>query len=1683
MPKTFSGSVKFPSNFDVQTTRPLDVRLVVDTFEDLTNGSIEAPYQGMVVNIKGTSELWILKESPTGKIIEDSKDPNNWELVTGSGNGLSKYSLPVMTPEMVTQAEADEDIEFDGSEDPYILIENDFQPTQAQGDVYLSLIHDMAGAIRALQAEVARLRNSFDYGIDSYNDTRTAKGTVLGELEAVEESEPLWAIDPGYLSLVPDNTNFNTILDQHNTFIKLGSGDIDVSVEGQLTFNNCSGVFYDGKRVGDTLTFEDPTLYALKDSKLITYLVTDKPDIKMTLVSIDDKAREREINFAPLLKGNTVNKYGFCVVISRKVKNDDNTEKGFNYIYFSIINYETDKKLFEGYLTNNGLLVDTRVDLVERFSIKSIQFDNLTLSRMKFYTKFEDFSEEVISSAPSEQDYKYEVAHIAIRSVQNKSVLETVKDHLRDNELIWNKEDGTLHIKSDGKIYLIGSNNEDDKQNDDNMTDKQIVDALKKMGIIVNVECDNKTGEILSLSNISLSPISDITFINNETNKKFTFTVDTEGNLVGKDNSAQTIAEFMESIGSDAGDYDTLTDYVAVRGFICDYLTRRSGKYKLTDGVNKTGDTGKNSDRLRISSFYAPITTDETHGCTHSFIELENSSDKDIPLTGIYLHFFNPSENDYTGGVHHLELDGVIKAGSTYLIRGAKHAEFDDESAFIKVKTFDKEWYENGQPLSFEQESVKIKPGTTDNMSEDSPIKKAYRFCLTYGLADLTADTKLVERSTANRGDYDKATYPNMILNPRFIDSCSFSTLDEVSKQTGNDNPWYINGNANGLGITIKPNSMFRLMFALDPAKQAFNGFNTKDSSRVRYNSANDIQILRLDKEFIGYPFSNEIINIDRYTPRASFENRNVMTDKSQLDREKPNMVTCSFGVDVYNTRCFNWISCGVFDEYVWIRKQCETTWTSFQSYTKVSSAVSESTSSIHRKEYSVDVNNTVYARMINRFPGNDVLFTAHKCVVVLPDATNETGPVVYEYVVGRPDKDGKPDTEHTNDIFTFTVYPRDYEGRVYQVTDQQGFHWIEYQVWAASAEYLNTKIADECAAINADSSNTKVFPILINTGDMTQSGARINEWLDYYNGGISLFNHLEQMNCVGNNDLCPINPRDLGTGNDADKSSSHFFHYFYCFDVKDTEKYDLVAEEDKKFFSGETLIVKAHTGSAIDGNSTVNINVKEDKYIPSLYYFKTKDVLYIVVNSEIPISNCQKWFGLCSSNNQYVNIYTGIEAIANGEYANTNYFTPVYETMYAWLKSNQNDSNNRKVIVAMHEMPFTVITRASLVNDDQAQLPCTRNHPTALGRLGSNVNQLNINENRGIYWCSRLLEFFNCKLVIGGHKHTYALSYPIKEKYSWIYTGEDEVVGIERNHEYDSKDLIKPMLADLSDEGGLTPKYEIIWDIDLSSSEVKSSYNIKASVPGTVKLNSTKTPYIPEHLYKNYGEGVSSTDDFRCCTPLDLIDSSDSDAEYEGKYDGFVTYSMCQATGYKLKSNKELPSKTQVFSKIIPETKYDGTSDKPSGEQLFPMYAILEFNNDCSELDVTMNRICGIFATEKKDTFNQIDFGKDPSKVKTQMLCTYEKEDCKDWGTKAKRDAITGDNIGDWKDDDLYYNTDDDRIYKFKVTEGEVSWTWVNNRVYGKWLNESVAKERARKFIEQDPVGSADNRYLHIIF
>ena len=480
----------------------------------------------------------------------------------------------------------------------------------------------------------------------------------------------------------------------------------------------------------------------------------------------------------------------------------------------------------------------------------------------------------------------------------------------------------------------------------------------------------------------------------------------------------------------------------------------------------------------------------------------------------------------------------------------------------------------------------------------------------------------------------------------------------------------------------------------------------------------------------------------------------------------------------------------------------------------------------------------------------------------------------------------------------------------------------------------------------------------------MTQSGARINEWLDYYNGGKCMFNHMEQMNCVGNNDLCNIDPTILGTGNDSGKSNAKFFHYFYCYEIPNDER----------------LIVKAHNVNVKTSTSTTEIPIPENRYIPSIYYFKTKGVMYVVANSEVTKTTCEKWFGLygdvVNGATQSINLYTGIEIRAKGEYnnrcQNTNrVFYPVYETIYSWLKANE-DGDKKKIVFACHEIPFTVITRASLNNSKEDILGYTRNYPNGSSSLlGSHMNQLDATEDRGTYWISRLLEHFGCKLCIGGHKHTYALSYPIKENYQWT------------NSEGKFNSLVrrKEMLETLEDECGENPINNISW-IVVANDDGDNEYNI-GEFTTDISISSTKLPYIPSGLYNNIGLKKFNDGDaggyYRCCTPTDTSNNT--------KYDGFVNYSMCQATGYKLKSNKELPCAYQVFSKLIPMTSHKDGKDTANGNQLYPMFSVIDFkqdaNGDINAINVRMCRVEGIFKENGKDLFTQTNYGNGELSIK----------------------------------------------------------------------------------------------------
>ncbi len=1273
--------------------------------------------------------------------------------------------------------------------------------------------------IEALQTEVARLRNSFKYGITSYQGQDTAQGEVTNGMLDVDDKEPLWAIEESDLNYLSDlacplNNKHRLIVDE---------GTIDVSTEGVL------GI--------DKAHFNTEYIYSeLPDSKQIAYLAADAPNIKVTLSGNENNL---VVDFSSLCR-NTLKKYHWLFILSRKYNN-----LGKQYVYISISNNTTGATLAEGYW-NGTTLQEELYDLKADYNISTVSFEDLHLTKMNFYSKEQDFSSEVIPSAPKEQDYKYSAAHITIREVESDTQLESVKNHLLCPELVWVADTKKLKINTKKGIFTIGSSSDDKK---DEQTMAEIIEALNDMGITYN-----DSSNLLALNNVE-----DIKFIS-ASGDTYKVSVDSEGELVSKKVEDGLLAKYVakaNSINFPSTGNSTTESFTtsSLKAFAAKILyTIKALKYPLADGVedtesnhitawqsvntaNVTKDWKLYSDRVKIGQVYMKGTSTNPK-CSHAYIELENTSDEDFPLDGCVIYFYNVDK------VYSKELTGTIPAGGTYLIRGTKYVDYDE--SYIKVKTYDTEW---------------LDLDTTSTMSGDVGFMLVYKdsnLSLVDGfpsgmITSLTADSSQnIWGLTASQVNASTGAYP-YVYDYHYIDSMYIASVSSGSKFSPLKGQ-YSKGS----------NSICKNVFELDPAKQAFQALATSDSSRIRGVKASDTQIVSLDTAQMVFDKSYVIRNRDVYTPKASYEGKNIITDKTHPDSEKPNMVTCSFGIDMLTTRCFNWISLNEGAEFVFIKKA--NGWERFESYGGFNHNIEGefTRKNVYSEIISSDGTHPIYERMTGIFPGTNISYVGHKCILT-HDAV--TVPTTYTYIVGRAGLDGNPDLDHCSDEYTFTLYPSDYTPRIYQITDQQGFHWIEYQVWNAAAIALNDQIVKDCA-------ESKIIPVLINTGDMTQNGTRINEWLDYYNGGLPLFKHLEQMNVVGNNDLCNADESILGTGDDTGKINPYYFHLFYCYEQPNYTSF-----------------------------------IYNNTYIPSTYYFGTDKYKFLMVNSEVTYNACKSMYTPKTLTNVYTG-YTMADSTSDNAFEQTynSKITPIYNTIYNWLNSN----NTASWIAACHEMPFTVVTHANLNTSTKDK---SRSIDSAKGSLvGSHLNQLYQYDLKGLNWFSRLLEYFGIKLCIGGHKHTYVCTFPLRENFTFNGTS--------------SKTAQYTMPATLESDN-------VTWeDTDNSG------------------YNSTKIPasYVSSNTIVEVKDNIISP-----------LVSSNSSLNH-------VTYLMCQATGYKVKSNKELPSASQVFAKVVAGT----ASSSAQMSQLYPMYTVVELGDDIKAKLVRLGNILTIDSkTKYTESFN----------------------------------------------------------------------------------------------------------------
>lgn len=711
-------------------------------------------------------------------------------------------------------------------------------------------------------------------------------------------------------------------------------------------------------------------------------------------------------------------------------------------------------------------------------------------------------------------------------------------------------------------------------------------------------------------------------------------------------------------------------------------------------------------EKLYINSLYcgglAAENPPKYQGCSHNFVELSNLTENDIPLNGLSLQY---SINGTVWEV--LPLKGIIKKDSTFLIRGAQCSVINVNTTKINVNEFDMEWLDkNGDLISF------------------SNIKS--KFCLTYGTEPIPLSKPYQQDETTTNKAYCYLGYVDMVgLN-----------------KPGASEAESIDASENKPITQLLPNRLFMKYFAMDPVKQATKAIGAR-------NNANDWTWVQID--------GNAQPNIEQYRPMASYENKFLFYNKTQLS-EKPNLITVTFGMDAHKTRCFNWISKGYYDEYIWIKAPGEDEFVKYESFKENDSRITYTSKFYNR---------------IRVVTTSGVGYTSHKFIIT------DLIPGLYEYKVGAEN--------NPSDIHRFKVVAKNEsaEFKFVQHSDQQGFNWNEYEPWRLSAEYIRKN-------------HNPLFTI--NTGDMTQNGNRIHEWLDYYKSGEKLFtgkeydsypefNGVEQMNCIGNNDLSPENFEIIDRGSDRQKMNSINFLFFFCYEM-DPENPPIITHEGV------------------------------DYYIPSLYSFNYNNTHFMVVNSEIP-------------HNAQTILYGGQD---------------VYEFMKAWCTKDLTDHASYPAKIAvMHEMPFTIITNAMVQS--------FKDNPN-FARGGSRLNTETASNNT--YWFSQLIESYGVQLCIGGHKHTYVVSHPMRENI---------VDGV--------KKTMQPIIQTLDPnfEDSLTADEKLLCEVEVVS---------KITAP---------------------------------------------------------VYTMLQATGMKLTSNKELPAPNTPWLKNYFPCTNNGLKDVPNTGQLYPFF------------------------------------------------------------------------------------------------------------------------------------------------
>lgn len=1002
--------------------------------------------------------------------------------------------------------------------------------------------------------------------------------------------------------------------------------------------------------------------------------------------------------------------------------------------------------------------------------------------------------------------------------------------------------------------------------------------------------------QLQNVSSIGFVPVSDIQ--NGESTERYIVKVNEEGKLICYNQAADTHAGYRDG-------------------------------YYFTDSVNMSG--------ILINSYYLGGLQNDEHSyqpCSHNFVELSNvyvdnkGKQVDINLNGFYL-FYNNGVTWYK-----LKLWGTIPAGGTFLIRGAQCSVMNANTTRIKINDYDMQWFVTEEVIDGPSTKHLIK------FSQDSAV-----FYLAWaneeGKINVMGSTEMYDYPTGiNLIDVDTET-----CAVGYVDMSSFNNSIYCEKKTYT------------LPVeTQAAEVIFRRWYPLDMVTQSNPDDGVGAHSTVKYLTAS-----KLDASNIS-----EYMDVEELTPKCSWQGKSIATTRSLFTEDYPAVLTNTFGIQAtYKdeehpaSRGFCWVSVGYYDEMLKIRKKGTDSWSEFESW-KLQDISKTEAGTIGYADIHVGRKDFYERKRWETSYGQSV--TTHKIIL--------TGfaPGEYEYTVSR-----KNDDEYAKDmpIRTFHVWSDEEVANGFtfvQTTDQQGATWEEYEIWNLSAKIMDKYRNDEN---NPD----KDWKFVINTGDICYNGSRSNEWVDYFRGYEPL-SDLEEMLTIGNNDLIPIEIRDLGTGKESPwKINPFIIDYFYAveMDLRNLPEFHGIPDSFPD-----------------DGVPTENDLIKF--VIPSLYSFTFGKFHFVSVLSEMrTISNklnvdsdgTTKPKGMSDTT---VNRIFGIKDDLRRGYndiPNTG-ASIIYDLEEEWLIndmllwkgagveklgkfSNGITKNNTfqqlkrdelivnkcgDCVIFTHEMPFNIISNSSYKNyENNIAAP----RETAKAYLNRYHN----------FEYQRLWKLWGIMMVMGGHKHTCALTGPVYDApltYNPISKkianrGEDDYLKYLYGDNFENGDDILNDAELGSDSryvySGEFNKYASFqpfiqcYPADLTKyiSDTNEIYN-NSEVEVTFDFGGTSVTLQPGKYVILTVDNVGYVQHPRC--RVEIVTDINS-----------PSYIMCQATGFKNKSNSDLAASNG----IIPWERFYVKGDNIT-EQCRPFFTVynLSYENEKPKYVVKMYKINGMY-------------------------------------------------------------------------------------------------------------------------